>query len=228
MGWQDSPVAEHVIHTTMAAVKRPQQRRRLQRALAGARAAGQVNISIGSGLVDLPGFITTDIVWWAPRYLDIGRPWPMPAGSVNAVYGDNVIEHLPLPAARLALRNALAALRPGGAIRLATPDAEATARAYLDDDDLAERHLDRHRRHGFDVDHRVDLLRITYTLHGHERGYIYDETSLTAELLRAGFGQVRRHLAGQSDLEVFRGLERRSEASECQTELILEAVRPGG
>ena len=53
------------------------------------------------------------------------------------------------------------------------------------------------------------MLRVTYAYHGHHRGYIYDWAALSAELMKAGFVDVRRCDAGQSPDAEFKGLERR-------------------
>lgn len=68
-----------------------------------------------------------DVVWWSEMYLDLTRPWPMPPGSIDRIFGDNVIKHFPLDVARAVLRHCHDALRAGGAIRLATPDVERIA-----------------------------------------------------------------------------------------------------
>ena len=156
-------------------------------------------------------------------FLDLTRPWPVPPGSVDRIFGNNVIEHFPLDVARAVLRHSYDALRAGGAIRLATPDVERTARAYLENAQLTADHLDRHRRHGFPAEHPVDMLRVTFAYHGHHRGYCFDWAALSAELAAAGFAEIRRYEAGKSDDPVFRTLERRDEPTEVATELIVEA-----
>jgi predicted SAM-dependent methyltransferase len=208
----------------VGAAKRPTQRRRLMQAVAAAP-PGRLNIAVGAGDVDLPGWINTDVHWRAERYLDITQSWPM--NGVDLVFADNVIEHLPLPAGRLAFARILEALKPGGVVRFATPDLESTARAYLERSTLAEEHLERHRKVGYDVWHLADLLRVTFVYHGHDKGYIYDEESLRAELVDAGFVDVRRWTAGESDVDALRGLEKRLGPTEAATELILEATKPG-
>jgi predicted SAM-dependent methyltransferase len=155
-------------------------------------------------------------------YLDLTRPWPVPAGSIDRIYGDNVVEHFSLDAARIMLRYCYDALRPGGAIRLATPDLERTARAYLEDPQLTAAHLERHCRHGFPAHYPADMLRVTFAYHGHHRGYIFDWASLSTELSTAGFSDVRRYDAGHSDDPEFCGLEQREEPTEVATELIVE------
>lgn len=181
-----------------------------------------VKVNVGAGSIRLDGWINTDVTWRS-LYLDLTRPWPVPPGSIDRIYGDNVIEHFPLPVCRSVLRYCWDALREGGRIRLATPDVERTARAYLENPELTAAHLDRHRRHGFPAEYAVDMLRITYAYHGHHLGYCFDFAALSAELTAAGFVDVRRYEAGEGDDPVFGGLERRHEPTEAATELIVEA-----
>jgi predicted SAM-dependent methyltransferase len=201
-------------------VRAPILTHRFQRAVATATAPVKVNV--GAGSVVLPGWINTDVLWQSTMYLDLTRPWPVPAGSIDRIYGDNVIEHFSLEAAREVLRHCYAALRPGGAVRFATPDLERTARAYLEDHTLTTAHLDRHRRHGYPADHPADMLRVTYAYHGHHLGYIFDWDALSSELATAGFSNIRRYEVGQSEDPAFQCLETRAEPSEEATELIVE------
>jgi predicted SAM-dependent methyltransferase len=207
----------------ITAVRAPLLSRRFQRAVTSA--PPPVRVNVGAGTVRLPGWVNTDVLWRSEMYLDLLRPWPVATESIDRIYGDNVIEHFSLDNVRVVLRHCYQVLRPGGAIRLATPDLERTARAYLEDPRLTAAHLDRHRRHGYPAEHPADMLRVTYAYHGHHEGYIFDWASLSAELAAAGFTDVTRHDAGDSDDELFRGLETRAEPSEAATELIVEARR---
>jgi predicted SAM-dependent methyltransferase len=216
--------ARLLVSDALTAVRAPVLSRRFQRAITAAIAGpGPVQVNVGAGTVVLPGWINTDVMWRGDMYLDLTRPWPVPSESVDRIYADNVIEHFSLQVGRDVLRNCLRTLRPGGGIRLATPDLERTARAYLEDAELTSAHLDRHRRHGYPAEHAADMLRVTYAYHGHHEGYIYDYAALSAELTAAGFVNVRRVDAGQSEDTAFRGLETRAESTEAATELIVEA-----
>jgi predicted SAM-dependent methyltransferase len=215
--------ARAVVDETLVAVRAPFLSRRFRKAVIAAPRVVKVNV--GAGEVHLDGWINTDVVWWSRMYLDLTKPWPIPPKSVDRIYGDNVIEHFPLHVGRLVFRHCYNALRPGGRIRLATPDVERTARAYLDDPRLTADHLARHRRHGYPAEHAVDLLRITYAYHGHHQGFCYDWTALSTELADSGFADIRRYEAGQSEDPSFRGLERRHEPTAAATELIVEACK---
>jgi predicted SAM-dependent methyltransferase len=210
-----------ITHETLTSLRAPFLSRRFQQAVAAE--SELVKVNVGAGSVALQGWINTDVGWRTANYLDLTKPWPLSAGSVDRIYGDNVIEHFPLDVCRTVLRYCWDALSEGGALRLATPDIERTARAYLEDPQLTAAHLARHRRHGFPADHPVDMLRITYAYHGHHLGYCFDWAALSAELAAAGFVDIRRYEAGHSDDPSFRGLEHRHEATEAATELIVEA-----
>src|SRR4051812_9208240 len=86
------------------AVRRPILKRRLRRAWNPTTAP--VKVSIGAGAVKIPGWLCTDVVWWGDMYLDLTKPWPGPAETVDFIYGDNVIEHFPLHVAREVLSHA--------------------------------------------------------------------------------------------------------------------------
>jgi predicted SAM-dependent methyltransferase len=212
-----------VVNDALVAVRSPLTSRRFGKAVAAA--GGLVKVNVGAGEALLEGWINTDVAWWSSIYLDLTKLWPVPPGSVDRIYGDNVIEHFPLDVGRIVLRHCYTALRPGGRIRLATPDVERTARAYLDDPSLTADHLDRHRRHGYPAHHPVDMLRVTYAYHGHHQGYCYDWAALSAELADSGFINIHRYEAGHSDDFSFDGLENRHEPSEAATELIVEASK---
>ena len=209
MDWR--PIAEEVANRA----KRPLGEYRLRRYLATHEPP--YRLSIGARATSLGGWLSTDVSWRAHYYLDALKPWPLVASHV---YADNVVEHFTLEEARKLLTNAHTALVEGGHIRLVTPDLEGTCRLYLQDLALGDEHLRRHERFGYSVNHRADLLNITFAC-GHR--YVFDHAALEAELQRAGFGNVRRYDPSQSDDPVFRDIEQRTEKTVCLTCLILEA-----
>jgi predicted SAM-dependent methyltransferase len=182
-------------------------------------------VELGAGTTRRDGWIGTDISWRARLHLDATRPWPFPPGSVSHVYGDNMIEHVPLAGARALLRHAAAALRPGGRIRLVTPDAERCAEVYLEGGDRAQALLAAHRAAGERAEHRIDILRAVFVAYEHDRGYAWDLASLRAELTAAGFTSVERVELQESVDPALRGLEWRVLPIDRTTMLAVEAVR---
>lgn len=183
-------------------------------------------VELGAFTVHHAAFVPTDVSWRARYWLDATKPWPFPVGSVSHVYADNMIEHVTLDQARLMLRHAYGAMASGGRLRLVTPDAERSARMYLEGGDLLALQTDRNRRHGYRVDHPVSLLRTVFAECGHHLGFVWDYAALSAELADAGFVKVERCEVHESPDPVLRRLESRAEPADRQLTLVVEAVRP--
>ena len=193
-------------------------------AVVAARPHGRV--AFGVGLHPLPGWINTDVTRSIGMFLDVTRPWPEPCHSVSHIYAEHVIEHFPLDVGRRVLRNCESGLVPGGRIRLATPDLERAARAYLEKSDVGIRHLEHYRPTERVTEHPVDLIRTLFAYDDHWRGYIYDFDSIALELERAGFIDILRVDPGESDDPAFRGLESRTDGSFFHMQLVVEASTP--
>jgi predicted SAM-dependent methyltransferase len=190
-------------------------------------AGTDLRLHVGAGSVVLAEWLNTDIDGSARLFLDATRPWPVGDGSVSFVFADNFIEHLALDDARQFLTHARAALRPGGILRLVTPDVRSTARAYVEGNPALDAMLERHRRHGYRVEHGVDVLRIVFATGRHWEGYLYDEDALTTELRNAGFVDIQVCHVGESTHPELRALELRSEPIDDSLQLVLEASAPG-
>ena len=211
---------KEILKRGIMAVHGPIGRARLQRALTPP--PRPLRLELGSN-GRRNGWLVTNASWRARYFLDVTGPWLVEPGSADLVFADNMIEHVPLAAGRAMLHQAHAALRPGGTIRLATPDVEMAARLYLgEDEEKAAAVMAMHRRLGRVAEHPVDLLRVPFTEFGHHAGYLYDEASLGAELKRAGFHDVRRCATGESTIPDLRNLENRDD-DESLVQLILEA-----
>jgi hypothetical protein len=199
--------------------------RRQRRALQQLRAVGTgARVQLGSGGNLLDGWVNTDVGGSAPYCLDAREPWPL--NDVAAVYADNVFEHFTIDEARTVLINARRAMAAGAVLRLCVPDVRGPAEVYLGGGADLTAMLDRHRRNGYDVNHPQDVLRVILSLNDHASGYPWDEASLTAELVAAGFCRIQRCMLGKSDTEGLRGLESRTEPIDERLLLVVEASRP--
>jgi predicted SAM-dependent methyltransferase len=186
-------------------------------------ASPNAHVCIGVGKRPLAGWINTDVTRSIGMYLDVSKPWPVPNGAVSRIYAEHVIEHFPLDVARRVYRNFAVALADGGSIRLATPDLERAARAYLDGSDVGKDHLAYYGPSERVTEHPVDLIRTLFSYDDHWAGYIYDFAALADELKRAGFSNIVRVDPGKSDDPVFQGLEARVDGSFFHMQLIVEA-----
>lgn len=214
-----NPRVRAIVRALVKAGNTPLARGRATRTFAAA--ARPIKLEIG-GVARRSGWVVTNVNALARNYLDATARWPLEDGSVSHVYADNVIEHLPLAAGRAMLAEAHRCLRPGGVIRLVTPDIRGHVEMYLAGtlDSAAGRH---YRDLGLTVEHPVDLLRIPIGRFGHHEGYVYDFATLDAELQRAGFGPATRQPLGQSEYPELAGLDQR--AHEDGAQIAVEAVR---
>ena len=66
------------------------------------------------------------------RHYDIRRPLPFADDTFDAVYALHIIEHLTPEEASKFVAEVFRVLRPGGILRISTPDLESAVRAYLE------------------------------------------------------------------------------------------------
>jgi predicted SAM-dependent methyltransferase len=125
--------------------------------------------------------------------LDITEPLPFEDGSVDWVYAEHLIEHVPLLDAIGWLAEVRRILAPGGLLRITTPDLRAYAAGYLAED---EKFFARHRRILSVMrvgppmpDRRAFMVNQIFYLYGHR--WIYDHDELRYALTQAGYDPER-------------------------------------
>lgn len=133
------------------------------------------------------------------EYGDIVKGLPVAAGSCRGIYCSHVLEHLALEDFRTALRNTHAYLREGGIFRFVLPDLKHLARVYVESDDpgaslvfMEQSMLGKPRR----ARGVGGLLRDWLGNSAHM--WMWDYASMSAELERAGFRDIRRARFGDS------------------------------
>jgi predicted SAM-dependent methyltransferase len=203
------------------AVNRPVATARLRRTLAAVERPFRLELG---GLTPRRGWVITNVNAVTRHYLDATKPWPIEDGALSRVYADNMIEHIPLEAARVMLAEAHRCLQPGGVIRLVTPDIRKHVDLYLAGRSAVGGPVGTtYRGLGLTVEHPVDLLRIPIGSFGHHTGYLYDFDTLRAELEAAGFSDVVSCEVNESRHADLAGLDQRVEEGEAQ--MAVEATR---
>lgn len=122
--------------------------------------ADGLRLNLGSGLVNVEGFVNLDIKRGEPAY-----PLTVEDGSVDEILASHVLEHYSHLQVSEVLQHWVAKLKPGGRIRLAVPDFEHLAKSYIAGEVCVQGyimggHLDEHDRHGciFDRESLTELM----------------------------------------------------------------------
>ncbi|MEW6237616.1 MAG: methyltransferase domain-containing protein [Candidatus Omnitrophota bacterium] len=91
-------------------------------------------LNLGCGKRYHPDWINIDLASRDPNVIayDLSQGIPFGDGSMDAVYHSHMLEHLRRSDARFCLLECFRVLKPGGVIRIATPDMERIARQYLE------------------------------------------------------------------------------------------------
>ena len=127
--------------------------------------------------------------------LDIGKPLPFEDASVDWVYAEHLIEHVPLLTAISWLTEVRRVLAPGGVLRITTPDLRKYVEGYLGDSGFFAKHRRRLRvmRVGPPMPERkAFMFNQIFYLYGHR--WIYDHEELRHALTEAGFDPAAIHV----------------------------------
>jgi predicted SAM-dependent methyltransferase len=165
-------------------------------------------LHIGCGANHLPGWLNTEL---CPRgdeiFLDATQPFELPDASFDYVYSEHMIEHIPHAAAAAMVKECHRILKPGGLIRLVTPDLsflktllETPTPPHL------EPYLE-YSRTAYQLENAatgVDVFNHFMRAWGHQ--FIYDVDALSAVLGGAGFINITTRELTQSPHERFRRL----------------------
>ena len=160
--------------------------------------AARLQLHIGAGSAQLPGWINLDVAG-ADVDVDLRRPLPFADGSVSHIFGSHMLEHLRhADEAQRFLLECRRVLAPGGKIRIVVPDIAPYLEAHHDgDEEFWEAHAQTWT--WWDYDGTTSLDRILHyagvstpatDLFGHRYGY--DAESLESLLSATGLGPVTR------------------------------------
>ena len=134
------------------------------------RQPGPRIVNLGGGANIFDRWLTADIDPRADVYVNITRPLPFGDATIDAVYLEEVVEHVPVPAGREMLAECLRILKPGGVLRVTTPDLDAFTASF----DGTQAATDA----------------INNIFYEHEHRHIYSRGELRAALEAAGFASI--------------------------------------
>ena len=167
-------------------------------------------LQIGAGPIAIPGWLGTDLrAGDGVVFLDATKPFPFEDDTFDYIHSEHMIEHLTWHQGLAMLRECWRVLKPGGTIRVATPDLKVLVSLYgYRTNPLAERYMrwvtDLYLG-GIQVYMPAFVINSAFYIWGHK--FVYDEEVLEMTLRDAGFIDIRHYAPGESDDENLRGIE---------------------
>lgn len=181
-----------------------------------------MKLNLGCGLDRKPGWVNVDSEKSYPVdvYHDLSQGIPVETGKADFIYTEHFIEHLNRPSGVAFLRECHRALRPGGVVRLSTPDLFYFTTLYR-----AAYQGDPNALNTWEIAKWVpktpaQMMNEEFRMWGHQ--FIYDCPELLEVLGEAGFSQKSRVQWGKSEYPELCNLEVRPEA---WLDLQVEAVK---
>ncbi|MEO6215318.1 MAG: methyltransferase domain-containing protein [Sphingomonas sp.] len=132
-----------------------------------ASAQGPRLLNLGGGGNTIEGALTVDIDPRADSYVNVMKTLPFESGSIDLILLEELIEHVDKDRGSALLRECFRIMKPGGTMRVATPDLDWLSAGILDGSVSC------------------DLLNSTFYEHGHV--YIYSRAEMLRALGTAGF-----------------------------------------
>jgi predicted SAM-dependent methyltransferase len=178
-----------------------------------------IKLHVGCGENYFDGWINVDIdSSKADIFHDLAKPLWFYDNTVDFIYSEHFIEHIGIKHAQNMFKEFYRVLKPGGILRIATPDLDYLVKKYVSaswkDQDWIE--IYNYQR----IQTRAEMLNICFREWGHQ--YLYDAEELERRLREVGFGKISRQEWNVSMCAELANRETRKDSK-----LIIEAVKQG-
>jgi len=164
-------------------------------------------LNLGCGINVVDGWLNVDQITGPPGvvFLNGSSHWPYKDHSFEVVLCEHMIEHVNKEIGEIILAEIFRILRPGGSVRLVTPDLNFLGRVLNEQSPQIDLYLDRMREFlGVELS-RCDAVNAAFRNYGHS--YIYTPAELRRQMEGAGFVNIVETRGGQPDNPIFIGAE---------------------
>jgi len=131
-----------------------------------------LNLGGGSNIID--GALTADLDPRADTYMNLARRLPFADASIDLIFTEEFIEHISKADAAIMLRECYRVLKPGGALRIATPDLDWLSSGILSGS--------------------VSCDTVNDSFYGHGHRYLYSRAEMLKAVEEAGFASVHHSI----------------------------------
>ena len=155
------------------------------------RLRGRRYLDIGGGPNTTSDVIGLDFQWRPGVDIcwDVTRGIPLDSDSLDGVFSEHCIEHLPLRGGVAMMRECLRVLRPGGTVRLITPDGALYATEYTRIANGGDGDMPRAGREGI-LGILTPIMSVNRVFNQFGHRFIYDFETFAALLSAVGFVDV--------------------------------------
>lgn len=195
-------------------------------------------LQVGGGANPFPGWLNTDLTPAANTiFLDATEVFPFENESFDYVFCEHMIEHISYGQALGMLKECFRVLRPGGKIRVSTPNLQVYLNLFsTKKDKTQQQYLEWMSKNWLlkqNVQEKEGSFVLNLVMHGWGHLFIYDEATLKLSLEKVGFTHTQQYQCSESEDENLRGLESHGEfigniEMNTYETLILEAQKVEG
>ncbi len=155
-------------------------------------ASNIIKLNLGSGVTHRlgPDWIHIDLLHGADVRRDVRKGLPYFDNSCSFIYSEHFIEHLSADATKALFKECYRVLKPGGVIRVATPDLEYILERYHHD--WSDQAL------SFDHQIKTAAEMLNASFYRWEHKFLYDEETLRCYLEQSGSWNIERCGLGNS------------------------------
>jgi predicted SAM-dependent methyltransferase len=187
-------------------------------------------LQIGTSRNVLPGWLNVDIIplYQGAHFMDATERFPFDDGMFDYVFSEHMIEHVEYEQAQFMLLECFRVLKPGGRIRIATPDLEKLSGLYAEPKTPEQQqYVDAFFKMWFpNLDRQMPGMVINQ-LFDFEHKFLFDASTLAHSLGMAGFAEVIKTDPGVSPHAAFSGIDAHANDYIRFETLVMEAIRPG-
>ena len=167
-------------------------------------------LQLGSNISQIDGWLSSDLIPTNKKciYLDVTVKFPFKNAEIDYIYCEHLIEHLNWEDGIKMLQESFRVLRPGGVIRIATPDLKAIINLYDENNPLAKAYIKWVKDMFIKWVNSYNPGFVINTLFRNwNHQFLYDEDTIKIALQNAGFSDIKRVMYYQSDDSNLHNLE---------------------